>query len=289
MTIKNPFSFRVFSRVSRAIILPALVFSTSAVFGVVIVGHRGASIDAPENSLSAMKLAWKQGADGIETDIHLSKDGKIVVMHDYDTKRTGGVNKKIVESTWDELKDVDVAKAINPKFAPEKIPTLDSIWATIPDGKFIFTELKIHDTAILAELEKAMKASGKTKEQLQFHTFLYDMAQALKEKFPDHKVYWLAGWSKDKKTGEYPKLDDLIAKAKAAHLDGINLQGLKSYTNGAGFPIDKAFVKKIHDAGLKIYPWTIDNAEVARKLVEAGVDGIISNRPAWLREQLSTK
>ena len=278
-------------KIARFILFTTLVpwclgGSTSA---VVIVGHRGASYDAPENSLTSMKLAWKQKADGIETDIHLSKDGHIVVMHDYDTKRTGGVNKKIVESTWDELKDIDIGKSKDAKYTGEKIPSLDSFFATIPDGKFIFTELKIHDTAILPKLDEAMKASGKKADQLQFHTFHYDMAKALKEKFPDHKVYFLAGWSKDKKTGEYPKVEELIQKAKAAHLDGLNLQALTGYTNGIAFPIDRAFVKKIHDAGLKIYPWTVDNVEVARKLVAAGVDGIISNRPGWLREQLSAK
>ena len=80
-------------------------------FAVEIIAHRGASYDAPENSLSAMTLAWRQGADQLETDIHLSKDGKIVVMHDFDTKRITGVDKKIVGPAYK-----DVAK----KYAGDK-------------------------------------------------------------------------------------------------------------------------------------------------------------------------
>ncbi|MDQ6631081.1 MAG: glycerophosphodiester phosphodiesterase [Verrucomicrobiota bacterium] len=252
-----------------------------SLFGVEIIGHRGASFDAPENSLTSMKLAWKQNADAIETDIHLSKDDKIVVMHDFDTKRISGVDKNIIDQTWEELQKLDVGKWKGEPFAGEKIPTLDSFFTTIPDGKSIFTEIKIPETKILSELDKAMTASGKKPEQLRIITFHYEMAKAAKEKFPAHPVYWLADWKKDKQTGEYPKLDDLIQKAKAANLDGLDLN--------FHFPIDKTFVTKIHQAGLKLYSWTVDDPETARHEIEAGVDGITTNRPQFLREQLSNK
>ena len=252
-----------------------------SLFAVEFIGHRGASYDAPENSLSSMKLAWKQNADGIETDIHLSKDGKIVVMHDYDTKRTGGVDKKIVDQTWDELKNIDIGKWKDPKFTGEKLPTLDSFLATIPDGKCIFIEIKIHETALLPELERVMKASGKKREQMRIITFHYDMAEAAKKKFADHDVYWLSGYGKDKKTGQRPDIDDLIKKAKKAKLDGLDLN--------SDFPIDEAFVKKVHGAGLKLYTWTVDDPKVAAAEAKAGVDGITTNRPEYLRDQLSSK
>ncbi len=253
-----------------------------------IIGHRGASFDAPENSLSSMKLAWKQGADGIETDIHLSKDGKMVVMHDYDTKRTGGVDKKIADSTWAELQTVDIGKWKGEQFAGEKIPTLESFFETIPSGKCIFTEIKLKDTvkgaefekakAILNELETAMSASGKKPKQLRIITFHYEMAKAAKAQFPKHPVYWLSGYTKDKKTGKFPEIDELIQKAKEANLDGLDLN--------SNFPIDKNFVKKVHKAGLKLYTWTVDDPEVARAEKKAGVDGITTNRPGFLRAEL---
>src|SRR5262245_52466901 len=133
-------SFRIISHFSRAVILFCMASPT---FALEIVGHRGASYDAPENSLSAMKLAWVQDADGIETDIHLSKDNHIVVMHDYDTKRIGGVDKKIVDQNWDELQKLEIGAWKDPKYAGEKMPTLDSFLATIPNGKCIFIEIKI--------------------------------------------------------------------------------------------------------------------------------------------------
>jgi glycerophosphoryl diester phosphodiesterase len=70
----------------------------------------------------------------------------------------------------------------------------------------------------------------------------------------------------------------LIKKTKAAHLDGLDLN--------SNFPIDKEFVKKVHDAGLKLYTWTVDDPAVAKAEMDAGVDGITTNRAGWLREQL---
>jgi glycerophosphoryl diester phosphodiesterase len=273
--MKNRFAFSILRIAILSLVPMCLGGSLSA---VELIAHRGASYDAPENSLSAMKLAWKQNTDGIETDVHLSRDGKIVVMHDYDTKRTGDVGRKIVEHDWKALKGIDIGKWKGDQWTGETIPTIDSILETIPKGKCIFTEIKIHETELLPELEKAMKASGKKPKQLRIITFHYDMAEAAKKYFPKHPVYWLHSWKKDKVTNEYPKLDELILKAKAAKLDGLDLEWK--------FPIDKDFVKKVHKAGLKLYTWTVDDPEVAKQEVAVGVDGITTNRPEFLRQQL---
>lgn len=254
-----------------------MTVSNSPSFAVEIVGHRGASFDAPENTLTSMKLAWIQKADAIETDIHLSKDGKIVVMHDYDTKRTGGCDGKIVDQTWDQLQKLDLGKWKGEQFAGEKFPTLDSFLEIIPNGKRIFIEIKV-GPEILPPLETTLKASGKKPAQLSIITFKFETVKAAKARFPKHQVYWLAGWGKDKKTGQFPDITELIEKAKAARLDGLDL----NYE----FPIDKAFVKKVHKAGLKLYTWTVDDAAIAKQEVEAGVDGITTNRPEWLRAEL---
>src|SRR6185503_9901145 len=75
---------------------------------VEIIGHRGAAHDAPENTMASFKEAWAQNADAIETDLWLSRDGKIVVMHDGDTKRLGGITNKLASQTWQELQRFDV-------------------------------------------------------------------------------------------------------------------------------------------------------------------------------------
>ncbi len=250
---------------------------TMSTHAVEIIGHRGASHDAPENTLSSFKLGYKQGADADELDTYLSKDGQAVVMHDATTKRTGGVDKKVVDQTYEELSKIDIGKwgEWKDKGFTEKIPLLREAIALIPDGKHFFLEVKC-GPEIIPAFAQAVKDGGKKPEQTDVIGFGYDTMKAFKEKLPQLKVYWLV--MADKKTKKYPSVESIIKKAKAANLDGLDLN--------SGFPIDKEFVKKVHDAGLKIYTWTVDEVDVAKKEVEAGVDGITTNRPGWMREQL---
>jgi glycerophosphoryl diester phosphodiesterase len=99
----------------------------------------------------------------------------------------------------------------------------------------------------------------------------------VKERMPRLEVSWLV--SSDSKTKEFPPIREIVAKAKAAGLDGLDLD--------SGFPIDKQFVETVRNAGLKLYTWTVDDPVVAKTEVLAGVDGITTNRPEWLRKQLS--
>jgi glycerophosphoryl diester phosphodiesterase len=246
---------------------------------VEIIAHRGASYDAPENTIAAYKLGYQQKADGDETDLHLTKDGKIIVSHDADTGRTSGVKGKLVEMNLEEVRKLDVGKwgKWKDKDFTEKFPLLDEILPLIPDGKKMYLEIKI-GSEILPELAKALKRAGKKPAQTPIIGFGYETMRDAKAALPHLKVYWLVSANKDK---TWPTVEELIAKAKAAKLDGLDLN--------YGFPIDKAFVKKVHDAGLELVTWTVDDADVARKHVEAGVDGITTNRPGWLREQLGLK
>src|SRR5687767_2297202 len=132
-------------------------------FAVEIIAHRGASGEAPENTLSAMKLAWEQGADAIELDLWLSKDGKLVIFHDADTKRFEKKPRKVAELTWEELQQLDVGTWKNGKL--ERIPTLESILATIPAGRRAVLEIK-SGPEILPELKRVLEASGKQAREL---------------------------------------------------------------------------------------------------------------------------
>jgi glycerophosphoryl diester phosphodiesterase len=91
---------------------------------------------------------------------------------------------------------------------------------------------------------------------------------------------WLASYKKAAAEGT-DSAESLIEKAKAANLDGLDLD--------YKFPIDAAFAQKVKGAGLKLYAWTVDDPEKAHSLAKAGVDGITTNRPAWLREQMKQK
>ncbi|MDP6721144.1 MAG: glycerophosphodiester phosphodiesterase family protein, partial [Pirellulaceae bacterium] len=107
--------------------LLTLLVTSDGARGQLIVAHRGASYDAPENTLAAFRLAWRQGADGIEGDFYLTKDGQIVCIHDADTKRTAGVSRQVAKSTLAELRELDVGRWKDEEFAGERMPTLQQV------------------------------------------------------------------------------------------------------------------------------------------------------------------
>ena len=255
---------------------------TTRAAAVEIIAHRGASADAPENTLASMKLGYAQGADGGELDVHLSRDGKVVVIHDYDTKRVAGVDRKVVDQTFDELHKLDVGnfgKWAGRGFS-EKLPSLDQVFPLVPAGRKLFIEIKCHEE-VLPALEQGLRASGLKPEQTVIITFHYDVAEAAKRRFPNLQVYWLHDYPKEKdRTPENtPDLGDLIARAKAAKLDGLNLNH--------NFPLDAAATRRVHDAGLRCYVWTLDDPVKAKRLASAGIDGITTNRPGALRREMA--
>jgi glycerophosphoryl diester phosphodiesterase len=260
----------------------ALVVGSPGVFGMEIIAHRGASHDAPENTLTALKLGFAHGAEAVELDIHLTKDGKLVVMHDDNTKRTGARDRKITDQTLEEIQQLDVAawgQWAGKGFA-EKAPTLQDVLPLVPKGKRVFIEIK-SGPETLPILKAVLESSKNNPAQEPIITFHHEVARGVKELLPRHEVAWLCSWKKDSQTGEFPKIEDLIAKAKEAKLDGLDLN--------FGFPIDKEFVAKVHRAGLKLYTWTVDDAEVAYRHLEAGVDGLTTNKPAWIRTELARR
>jgi glycerophosphoryl diester phosphodiesterase len=260
------------------IVLSQALLSSNMGYAVEIIGHRGASFDAPENTLSSFKLGYQQKADADELDIYLTTDGQIVVIHDGNTARTSGVTNKVATQSFADLRRLDVGQWGKWKgngFS-EKIPALSEVLALIPEGRRLFIEIKC-GPEVLPELGRVLQRAGKKPEQTVLIGFGYDTMKQAKAAFPHLQVLWLAG--ADSKTKKYPPVDELIRKAKAANLDGLDLE--------SGFPMDSAFVQQVHGAGLKLYTWTVDDPELARKEAVAGVEGITTNRPGWLREQLA--
>ena len=148
----------------------------------------------------------------------------------------------------------------------------------IPDGRRLVIEIKC-GVECLPELGRVLTASGKPAAQLIIISFHYDVCAEAKKLLPKIPVLFLASFKQDKASGKWtPTPESLIGKAKAAGLDGLNL----SHKG----PLDAEFVKQTHAAGQKFYVWTVDDAAIARKLLAVGVDGITTNRPEWLREQL---
>jgi glycerophosphoryl diester phosphodiesterase len=242
-----------------------------------IVAHRGASFDAPENTHASLMLAWEQRADAVEFDVHLSKDGAIVVIHDADTTRTAGAEMKVAETTLAELRKLDVGRWKGAKFTGEKIPTLGEALATVPDGKRVFIEVKSGRETV-PELDRVLKAAKLEPEQTCVISFRADVIAATKKVRPDLSALLVASLAPQ--NASPPTADELIAVAKAIRADGLVLSATPAV-------LDRAFGDKVKRNGLKLHVWTVDDAELARKMLTAGAESITTNRPGWLLEQLS--
>ena len=234
-----------------------------------IIAHRGASHDAPENTLASVNLAWEKGADGAEVDVHLSKDNRIMVIHDKDTERTTGEKIVTRENMSSALRSLDASNRMD-QFRGERIPFLEEVMATVPEGKVLFIEVKT-DTVIIPYLVEIL-ASSPDKSRLVVISFDFDVCAMMKREIPAIPVYWLHYTL----SGSYkPKW---IARAVDAGLDGLNFRHKG---------ISKDYVEAVHRSGMKMFAWTVDDPADAARLIEFGIDGITSNRPGWLREQIN--
>ena len=210
-----------------------------------IIAHRGVSHDAPENTLASVNLAWERNADAAEVDVHQSKDNRIMVIHDGDTKRTTGKKMVIRESMSPALRSLDASNGMD-QFKGERIPFLEEVIATVPNGKILFIEVKT-DTVIIPYLVEVL-ASSPNKSRLVVISFDFDVS----------KIEDLA------KGGFQEILDDDVAKTK---VDTIVLCSGKFYyeakeeaanrkvTNAAFIRVEQMypFPTKQLDAVLKTY------------------------------------
>ncbi|HNS19809.1 MAG TPA: glycerophosphodiester phosphodiesterase [Sedimentisphaerales bacterium] len=232
-----------------------------------VIAHRGASHLAPENTLAAVNLAWEHGADIVEVDVHLTKDGRIVAIHDPTTERTAGAGLEVAKTHSRHLRRLDVGSHKHEDFTGETIPFLEEVLDTIPAGRHLFIEIKC-GPEILAVLSEVLAQSGK-RSQVAIIGFDLQTMKAAKQVMPDIPAHWLC----DKKLWR-PFSRSLAKTAKEHGLDGMSI-----HWSGVTW----RFAQAMRRAGLKLYAWTVDHPADASRLHAMGVDGITTNRPGWLR------
>ena len=179
------------SIISLLAAFPLLVLDGAMSFAQQVIAHRGASFDAPENTLAAFRLAWEQGADGIEGDFYLTADGEIVCLHDSDTGRTGGRKLSVGQSTLAELRKVDVGAWRGDKFRGEPIPTLAEVLGVVPEGKKIFVEIKC-GPQIVPRVQRDLVRSHLKPAQVTIISFHESVIDAVRKQLPDYKANLLA-------------------------------------------------------------------------------------------------
>jgi len=241
-----------------------------------IIAHRGASHDAPENTLASFHLAWQLGADGVEGDFYLTKDCRIVCIHDRTTKRTAGEELAVKTSTFAQLRSLDVGRYKGEKFAGEVIPTLEEVLATVPSGKRIFIEIKC-GPEIIPHLKTVLDQSRLKPEQTYVIAFDEDVVAASKKAMPQVKAYWVTGFREDEKDKTWhPTVDEVLATATRCHADGVDV-------NANRHLVDAEFVRRLREQGLEFHCWTVNERPDAEFFRNLGVDSITTDRPDYIR------
>lgn len=241
-----------------------------------ILAHRGESYIAPENTLASIKLAWEKGADAVEIDVRLTRDNKIVVIHDLSTGRITGTDLMVSETDADELRKLDFGKSTGEQFAGERIPFLEEVLATIPPRGMLLIEIKC-GVDVLPILRDTIDVSDK-RSQVTIISFDLAVVSASKKLMSDILTYWLGAPEKDPITGRYRLYDlKLIQIVLDNNLDGLSLQ----YSQ-----LTEEFVDEVKAAGLALWTWNVNDPAEAKRLMEMGVDGLGTDRCEWIKRQM---
>jgi len=241
-----------------------------------IVAHRGASADAPENTLAAIQLAWQQNADAAEIDVLLTSDGHLVAIHDETTLRTAGVDWTVAKRSLAELKTLDVGSWKASTFVGERIPTLAEVLDIVPPRKRLFIEVKCGAEAI-PELQHVLAASRTSREQTVLISLDFDTIVAVKRAICDRVAFWVTEQFAHEINGEVtlsPPTRELVAQAIAAGLDGLDINDLPERPKGD--------IELIRQAGLQSCVWTVNSIDRATWLRDEGMQSITTDVPGKL-------
>lgn len=233
-----------------------------------ITAHRGASAAAPENTMAAFSLAMNNLADSIELDVQLTKDGKIIVMHDSSAKRTTGTDRLISDMTLKEVKQLDAGSWFSEEFKGEKVPSLEEVLELV-SGK-INLNIEIKNTDRSDEMaEKLVELLHKYNmvNNVVVTSFDKDVLLKVKEREPGVQVGYILS---------------------VAYGNFYEIEGVDFFSMNASF-LSKRVVEEIHNSGKQVHAWTVNSETSIRNLANMGVDAIITDEPVLARETIYSR
>lgn len=239
----------------------------------VIYAHRGASAVRPENTMPAFEKALELGATGIETDVQMSRDGRLVLCHDERLERTTGGRGPLAALSWNELRALDAGSWFAPEYAGTRLPLLEELLDLLaPTNARLNIEIKsgiVLYPGIEAAVIEMIRGYGMAERVILSSFNHYSLVEA-KRLAPEIKtgLLYMEGLVD-------PWLYARHVKADALH--------------PLFYGVRPELIAGAHAAGLAVNPWTVDEAPRIKALIQAGADGIITNHPeiavALLREE----
>ena len=228
--------------------------------------HRGGDEEKTENTLEAFQYSSDLGFIFMETDVQSTSDGKVVIFHDSDLKRVAGINKKVSELTFKEIKDINLTTG-------GKIPSLDETLHSFPSLRFNI-DIKV-DSAV-EETIRIVKS----------HHALNRVCLAAFSTNRLNRIRHLTGSDLCSSMGQAEVVRLLLSSY------GLNFKASPGFcaqvpVSQFGIPIvTRKFIKKVHDLNKLIHVWTIDETEEMHRLIDLGVDGLMTDKPTVLKKAL---
>jgi glycerophosphoryl diester phosphodiesterase len=234
---------------------------------VTVIAHRGASSEAPENTMASFKQAVADEADWIELDVQETTDGVVVVQHDKDFMKSAGNPLKIWEASSSDLKDIDVGSFFDPAFADERVPTLRQVLQEVKGKLGVVIELKYygHDQNLEARVVDVVEETGMV-GNIMIMSLKYDGVQ----KAAALRPAWTYGLLATVSMGDPTRLDvDFLAVNAAA--------------------ASPRLIRNAHQRGKKVYVWTINDPVQMSVMISRGADGLITDKPALARQVIALR
>ena len=238
-----------------------------------VIAHRGASAYAPENTLAAFRLAAEQGADAIELDVDLTRDGRIIVMHDATIDRTTDGRGRVQDLTWDEVRQADAGAWKSARFKGERVPLLSEVFEAV--GQQVLINVEIKGAALIGSGLEAQVAAMLQQYDLServiissFNPLALRRVKQMNPRLacgllyaPDQPLFLRHAW-----------FVPLIPHLEARHPHHSQ--------------VSRDAVQRFHERGYYVNVWTVNQAGIAHTMAQAGVDGIIGDDPVLLRQTL---
>lgn len=234
---------------------------------VEIAAHRGFKVVAPENTLAAMEAAIAAGADWVELDVQETADGTVVVLHDRDLMRVGGIRLEVHEATMEKLAGIDVGSWFDPEFASQRVPTLDQVLALCKDRIRVIIELKYYGREELLE-ERVIEAVER--HGMEDEIVLMSLSRAGIDRARALRPGWKMGLLNTVAIGDISRLpvEFLAVNASVA---------------------TAAFIRRAQRRGRDVFVWTVDDPVLASSMMSRGVDVIITGNPLVIRSVLAQR
>jgi glycerophosphoryl diester phosphodiesterase len=232
-----------------------------------VIAHRGASFDAPENTLAAVEEAIRQGADYVEIDVQETAEGNIVVIHDRDLMKVGGSPLRVWEAPLRELQSVDVGSWANPKFSDQRVPTLPELLTLCRDRVRVNIELKYYGREQRFE-ERVVQIvrDMRMEDQVVVMSLSPDGLAKLRQLAPDWRIGLLS----------------------SVALGDISRLGLDFYAVNGRFAT-RSFVRSVHRRRGQVLVWTINDPVQMAAMMGKNVDGIITDLPGLAVDVLAQR